>query len=91
MEEFKFVNSKLEGCICKSVRTRFPFWTRVSQFRLKKNFASKQNLAKQKTGFALFRFNFANPQKSFTSFCFVLLSKFRFVSLKKRFVSDVSL
>ena len=41
--------------------------------------------------FALFRFSFAKPRKSFSSFRVVSLRKLRFVSLKKRFVTEVLL
>ena len=63
-------------------------WTRVSQFRFKKCFALKRNLAKQK------RFRFVSLQFRETTnqkFRFVSLRKFRFVSLKKCFASVVSL
>ena len=60
----------------------------MSQFRFKKCFASKRNLAKQK------RFRFVSLQFRETTnqkFRFVSLRKFRFVSLKKRFASVVTL
>ena len=60
----------------------------MSQFRFKKSFASKRNLAKQK------QFRFVSLQFRETTnkkFRFVSLRKFRFVSLKKCFASVVSL
>ena len=66
----------------------FRLHTRVSQFRFKKSFALKRNLAKQK------QFRFVSLQFRETTeikFRFVSLRKFRFVSLKKRFASVVSL
>ena len=59
-------------------------------FALKKGFASKQNLAKQKQfRFVLLQLR-ETTKKSFASFGFVSLRKFGFVLLKKRFASVVS-
>ena len=88
----------------------------MSQFRFKKSFASKRNLAKQKQfrfvslqfckttkeSFASFRFeaSLCFAKKAYLSLQkfrfkkklhFVLLCKFCFVSLKKRFFTVVSL
>ena len=64
----------------------FPLTTRVSQFRFKKSFVSKRNLAKQK------QFRFVSLQfRETTKKSLASLRKFRFVSLKKHFASVVSL
>ena len=59
----------------------------MSQFRFKKSFTSKRNLAKQKQ----FRFVSLQFRETTKKFRFVSLRKFRFVSLKKRFASVVLL
>ena len=74
-------------------RLHFVFWpwkTRVSKFRFKKNFALKRVslrfpsvLQNHIKSFASFRF----ISLHFASFRFVSLCKFRFVSLKKHFAS----
>ena len=56
----------------------------MSQFRFKKSFASKRNLAKQKQ-FRFVSLQFRETTKK------VSLRKFRFILLKKRFASVVSL
>ena len=61
--------------------------TRVSQFSFKKSFASKRNLAKQQQ----FRFVSLQFRETTKKFRFVPLRKFRFIWLKKRFASVVSL
>ena len=56
--------------------------TRVSQFRFKKNFALRRDLAKQKQ-FRFVSLQFRETRRnSFASFRFNSLRKFRFVSLK---------